>query len=475
MKKRILRHLLIGGFSVVILTFLITGSFMFGVVMRSALHEKENVLKSNVDRISELSSVTFSANSAPITSIYRTMIDNISENTGASIIVFDNAGSIVTVSGGGLQKSKYIGQTLKKELSEPILAGQAMSRTGILDGFFNETVLTVGEPMQENEQIFGGVIMNLPVPDINEMYWSLFHKLSLTVLIAMLFSSILFYYISQRITTPVKKMNSAVKEFAKGNFQKRVEYVSDDEMGELAMNFNDMADSLENLENMRSSFVANVSHELRTPMTTISGFIEGILDGTIAEEERDKYLEIVLSETKRLSRLVSDLLKIARMESGEETLHKREFDINELVRLVLIKFERAIDEKHLDVQLEFESDECPVYADSDSITQVLTNLMHNAVKFTPEDGFLHLRGWTYGNKAYIEVKNSGPGIEPDKINYVFDRFFKGDPSRGQDKSGVGLGLFIVRNIIAAHDEKIWVESEVDSFTKFTFSLTRARS
>ena len=467
--------MLIGGFSVVILTFLITGTFLFGIVTRSALQDKANVLQSNVGRISELSSVTFRANSAAVMSIYRTMIDNISENTGASIIVFDSTGSIVTVSGEGLSKSQYIGQVLKKELSDPILAGQTISRTGVLDGFFKETVLTVGQPMQENGSTFGGVIMNLPVPDINEMYWDLFYKLSLTVLIAMLFSSILFYFLSKRITTPVKKMNSAVKEFAKGNFQKRVEYVSDDEMGELAMNFNDMADSLENLENMRSSFVANVSHELRTPMTTIAGFIEGILDGTIDESERDKYLEIVLSETKRLSRLVSDLLKIARMESGEETIHKRDFNINELVRLVLIKFERAIDEKRLDVQLDFESEECSVYADSDSITQVLTNLIHNAVKFTPEEGFLHIREWTYGNKAYIEVKNSGHGIEPDKLSFVFDRFFKGDASRGQDKSGVGLGLFIVRNIITSHDEKIWAESQVDQFTKFTFSLTRSRS
>lgn len=474
MKKRILRSLLVGSFSVVILTFLVTGTILFGVVTKSALQEKELVLKNNVGRISELSAVTFATNSTPITSIYRTMIDNISENTGASIIVFDSTGTIVTVSGGGMSKSSYIGQKLKQDLSQPILEGRSISRTGVLDDFFKEPVLTVGSPMQENGVTFGGVIMNLPVPEINNMYWDLFYKLVGTVLLATLFSALLFYFISKRITTPIKKMNSAVKEFAKGNFQKRVEYVSDDEMGELAMNFNDMADSLENLENMRSSFVANVSHELRTPMTTISGFVEGILDGTIDEGERDKYLGIVLSETKRLSRLVSDLLKIARMESGKDSIHKKDFDVNELIRLVLIKFERSIDEKRLDVQLQFESEICSVYADSDSITQVLTNLIHNAVKFTPEDGFLHIRNWTYGNKAYVEVKNSGHGIEPDKLSYVFDRFFKGDSSRGQDKSGVGLGLYIVRNIIAAHDEKIWAESKVDQFTKFTFSLTRSQ-
>ena len=267
---------------------------------------------------------------------------------------------------------------------------------------------------------------------------------------------------------PIRQMSMAVSEFASGNFGKRIDYNSDDEIGELAANFNNMADSIENLENMRSSFVSNVSHELRTPMTTITGFVEGILDGTVKKDEQEKYLQIVLDESKRLSRMVNDLLSISRMENNEYKLNKRIFNINELVKVVLFKFEGDVTGKNIDIELNLAENCKDVYADSDAITQVVTNLVHNAVKFTPEGGNISVRSWIYGKKAYVEIKNSGHGIEKDKLGFVFDRFYKTDDSRSNDKTGAGLGLFIVKNLINHHGEKIWVESEVDSFTKFTF-------
>jgi len=471
MRKRILKKLLLGSFLVLFITFLITGTFLFGVLVNNALHDREQMLRRNINRISDLTSVALTHESTPLTTMYRSMVDGISDNTGASIIVFDGKGTILTVS--GLSKPEFVGKTLRPELSEAILRGEKLSHTGMLNGLYQETVLTVGGPMRENGKIFGGVIMNLPVPEINKMYWDLFQKMGLTVIIAVVISSALFYHISRRITTPIKKINNAVTAFSKGHFEKRVEYISNDEIGELALNFNNMADSLENLEKMRSSFVANVSHELRTPMTTIGGFIEGILDGTIAEEEQAKYLEIVLSETKRLSRLVNDLLKLARMESGETELNKRVFNINELVKQVLFKFEMEIEEKHIDIALDLDKEQCDVYADSDSITQVLTNLLHNAVKFTPNEGKITLRVWTAGAKAMVQVCDTGMGIEPEKLPYIWDRFYKADSSRSHDKKGMGLGLFIVKNIIHSHQEDIRVESTPGEGTTFTFSLARA--
>lgn len=468
MKRSILKSLLLGGLCVVMLSFIIAGSFFFSLLTNSAIDEKIETLKENVPKISELSSIAISSKSTPIISIYRSVIDSITANTEASIIVFDKSGTIVTVS--GLNKSTYIGATMNENLAKPILRGEEYHKTGLLDEFFNEPTLTVGAPMYNNGEIFGGVVFNMPVPEIRSMNWQIFKNFVSMSLIALCFSVLLYYFISKRITKPIKNMSNAVTEFAKGDFGRRVEYRGEDEIGELATNFNAMATSLENLENMRSSFVANVSHELRTPMTTISGFIEGILDGTISKDEQDKYLKIALDETKRLSRLINDLLSISKLEGGEFQINKCKFSINELVVQVLFKFESNINDKNIEVELNLTDDAPEVYADSDAITQVVTNLLHNAVKFTPDGGNIWIKSWVTGKKAYVEIKNSGHGIEPDKLKFIFDRFYKTDDSRSNDKNGVGLGLFIVKNLINRHNEKIWVDSEVDKYTKFVFSI-----
>ncbi|MBQ6998401.1 MAG: HAMP domain-containing protein [Clostridia bacterium] len=471
MKRSILKSLILGGLCVVMLSFIIAGSFFFSLLTDSAIDEKIETLKQNVPKISELSSIAISSNSTPIMSIYRSVIDSITANTEASIIVFDKSGTIVTVS--GLNKSTYIGAPMNEYLAKPILKGEEYHKTGLLDDFFNEPTLTVGSPMYNNGEIFGGVVFNMPIPEIRSMNWQIFKNFVSMSLVALCFSVVLYYFISKRITKPIKNMSNAVTEFAKGNFERRVEYKGEDEIGELATNFNVMATSLENLENMRSTFVANVSHELRTPMTTIAGFIEGILDGTISKDEQDKYLKIALDETKRLSRLVNDLLSISKMENGEFQLNKSTFNINELVAQSLFKFESNINDKNIEVELNLSDDVLDVYADNDAITQIVTNLLHNAVKFTPADGNIWIRTWLTGKKAYVEIKNSGHGIESDKLKFIFDRFYKTDDSRSSDKNGVGLGLFIVKNLLNHHGEKIWVESETDKYTKFVFSLTVA--
>ena len=311
MRKGILKNLILGSICIVLVSFVLVGTFFISVLTKGAIEEKVVTLNENIPKISELSSIAISSNSTRIMTIYRSVIDAVSTNTDTSIIVFDANGIIVTVS--GLDKSRFIGATMNKELSEPILSGKKYHKTGLLDEYFNETTLTVGAPMYNNGELFGGVVFNLPVPEIRSMNLRIFKSFVSMSLIVIAFSVILYYFISRRITTPIQKMNVAVTEFAKGNFGKRVQYNGNDEIGQLAANFNAMATNLENLENMRSSFVANISHELRTPMTTISGFLEGILDGTIQKDEQEKYLEIALDETKRLSRLVNDLLNISKM------------------------------------------------------------------------------------------------------------------------------------------------------------------
>ncbi|MDY3302656.1 MAG: HAMP domain-containing sensor histidine kinase, partial [Clostridia bacterium] len=245
------------------------------------------------------------------------------------------------------------------------------------------------------------------------------------------------------------------------------------EIGELAGNINDMAMSIQNFEKRRTDFISDVSHELRTPMTSISGFIEGIIDGTISNADAPKYLDVVLSETKRLSRLVSDLLSLSRIDDGRMVINKSTFDIVELARLIIIKFEKIITTKGIEVNFESDSESLEVFADKDSLTQVLTNLFHNAVKFAPDGGYVRISISENNNKCLICIVNNGHGIEPDKLDFIWERFYKTDYSRSSDRSGVGLGLYIVKRILDAHGEKINVTSEVDGETVFSFSLDLA--
>lgn len=468
MKKSIFGIMAVGSVCIVVLTFL-SVSLIFSHYMASAtIDEKAILLEKNVDKIADITYTALTNQSRAVDIMYQNIIDNISYNTQSSIMIFDNNGLILKLS-GGMPESGY--EKVSSRVSDAVLGGGKIVTTDMFEDENGEDLLTVGSALMHDGVIFGGVIFNQRVPEIKRASQRMTGRILYLILIAMLISAVFFYFISLRITNPVKKISEAVTEFSKGNFEKRVEYSSDNELGELAQNINNMASALENLENLRRGFVSDVSHELRTPMTTISGFVEGILDGTIPEENRDEYLKIVLSESKRLSRLVTTLLQISRLESGDVKANKTEFDINELVCQALLKFEMMITPKNIDVDLNIDDGKLMVTADRDSITQVLINLINNAVKFTPEGGKITIDVEKKDDKAYISVTNTGHGIEPEKLEYIWDRFYKTDESRSMDRTGVGLGLYIVKRIISMHGETITAQSVVNDYTKFTFTLS----
>lgn len=289
---------------------------------------------------------------------------------------------------------------------------------------------------------------------------------------------IAIYFITERTVSPLRDMSRAVRKMAVGQYDVRVRVHGKDEVAELAAAFNQMAESLENLERMRNSFVANVSHDLRTPMTTILGFVDGILDGVIPAEQQDHYLRVVSDEVRRLSRLVTALLDVSRLQAGDRKFDMKPFDICEMGRQILISFEQKIDGKALDVEFECDEDHMFVLADRDAIHQILYNICDNAVKFASERGKLKMSfTWSGGElnrhrKAVVTVYNEGQGIPPEDIPFVFERFYKSDKSRGLDKTGVGLGMFISKTIIEAHGESISVESEYGKNCAFTFTLAR---
>lgn len=287
----------------------------------------------------------------------------------------------------------------------------------------------------------------------------------------MLAAVVAVYLITERVINPLKNITKATKSFAKGDFSTRVTIYGHDEIAELGESFNQMAESLDNLEKMRNSFLANVSHDLRTPMTTISGFIDGITSGAIPPEKHNYYLGIISDEVHRLSRLVTDLLDVSRLESGERKFTFINFDIAEMARIILISFEQKISDKRLDVIFESEEDSVFVTADKDAIHQVMYNLMHNAIKFSKEGGKLAIHISRSTNKhVRISVYNEGQGISKEELPLIFDKFYKTDKSRGLDKSGVGLGLYICQTIIKSHGEEIHAESPNESGAEFWFSL-----
>ena len=343
---------------------------------------------------------------------------------------------------------------------------------GALDSRF---IVSARSVVETNGACVGGVFVFSESESIADFVNVMMKAIVLSTVSLMLAILIAIYFITERTIVPLKNMLRAVKSFSRGKLDARVPVSGNDEFTELSSAFNQMADSLENQENLRRTFLANVSHDLRTPMTTISGFVDGIKDGVIPAEKQDYYLDIISSETKRLSRLVSTLLDISRMQAGERKFEMINFDICEMARQILIGFESRIEEKHLNVEFNCDKDNMLVRADKDSIYQILYNLCDNGIKFAHEGGDYKITIKQIPNrKISISVYNEGVGIPSDDLPFVFERFYKSDKSRGLDKSGVGLGLYIAKTIIDAHEEQIFVSSEYNKFCEFTFTLPSVR-
>lgn len=280
---------------------------------------------------------------------------------------------------------------------------------------------------------------------------------------------------TRREARPIQEMAAAARQIAHGNLDVRVPTGNEnEELEELAVAFNNMTLALKNSETIRNEFVANISHELKTPMTTIAGYLDGMLDGTIPPEKYRYYMELVSTEARRLSRLVRSMLDISRLrDQGIPADQKTNFDICEAAGQALLCFEQRINQKKLNVEIDMPDEGLTIHAAQDSVTQVLYNLIDNAVKFVNEGGTLSVRIRRHGNSAMISVGNTGKTIPPEELPLVFDRFHKIDKSRSNDRDGWGLGLYIVKTIVLAHGEDVYVTSQ-DGKTEFTFTMSLAK-
>ena len=359
--------------------------------------------------------------------------------------------------------------TMPEEMTRKILEDGSASRRDDLGGLYEQKRLVVGVPVVNRE---GGVVYAVSLSTSADSMWQgfvgLFFMTAFVVLmIAFMASSIT----AMRQVQPIREMVQATRQYAEGDFDVRMkDYGRNDEMGELAASFNNMAETLQQTERQRREFIANISHELKTPMTTIAGYTDGILDGTIPPENERQYLQIISDESRRLSRLVRRMLDVSQLQVMDPLKNGSHFDICESMRRVLISMEKKITDRHLDVDADIPEEPILVRGDNDMITQVIYNLLENATKFAREGTTLYLGVTTIDGKARVTVRNLGDTIPAEELPLLFERFHKSDKSRSEDKDGVGLGLYIVKTILEQHKEKISVTSE-NGVTTFAFSLS----
>ena len=363
--------------------------------------------------------------------------------------------------------------TMPEEMTREILEEGSTSHRDDLDGLYEQKRMVVGVPVVNRDtDRTVGVVYAVSLSTSADTMWQgfvgLFFMTAFVVLmIAFMASSIT----AMRQVQPIREMVQATRQYAEGDFDVRMkDYGQRDEMGELAASFNNMAESFQQTERQRREFIANISHELKTPMTTIAGYTDGILDGTIPPENERQYLQIISNESRRLSRLVRRMLDVSQLQAMDPLKSGSHFDICESMRRVLISMEKKITDRHLDVDADIPEEPILVRGDNDMITQVIYNLLENATKFAREGTTLYLGVTTIDGKARVTVRNLGDTIPAEELPLLFERFHKSDKSRSEDKDGVGLGLYIVKTILEQHKEKINVTSE-NGVTTFAFLLS----
>lgn len=395
--------------------------------------------------------------------------DRSGASAGISLFVTDPSGAIQFCT----EAECHHGEKVVGRVVDLIRKDKSYFAVGYFSGLFrNRGDYTYGKAILNGDVIVGYLFASTPVGPLFSYLGETLFSYLFSAGVMLLGAFVVIYTATLRLTAPLQEMSKAAESFGRGDFSARINVSGDDEIAVLADSFNKMAESLDEFEQNRRSFVANVSHDLRTPMTTIGGYIDGILDGTIPKEEENRYLEIVSGEVKRLSRLTSSLISAMRVEEQNTEVTLTSVDAWELILNIMFNLEGRIEEKKLYVQ-DFETEELFVSADKDMLHQVVYNLIDNAVKYTPVGGELLVTAKKEGKNAVIAVQNSGNGIPLDEQPLIFERFYKTDKSRSLDKTGTGLGLYIVKRLTTGMGGDVAVESDGESYTRFTVKLPLA--
>ncbi len=406
-------------------------------------------------------------------------LNGFSHSTKSNVLIVGPKGDILLASTSGGNFNKNALQVDKKYLSD-VLSNKETVLKGTLGDVYTTEMYTFQVPVfdPQHNSVVGAIFLSVPVPEINKSQLQLYKILLLSLIFVVFVSFALSFVLSKRLSEPIKRIGTVAKQFSYGDFSARVkpDKRSDEivEISELTHSFNNMANSLEKADDVRNNFLSDVSHELRTPMTTISGFVDGILDETIPPERQRDYLLIVRDEIIRLSSLVTSFLSLTRLQTGDQPLDISVFDVNEIIRRTLVSFESKISEKNLNLNFACSEDVSLVKADMNLIRQVINNLVENAIKFTNPEGELKITTTQQYGSVFISVRNTGCGISENDLPLIFERFYKADKSRALNREGTGIGLYIVKEILNRHGKEISVSSREGEFAEFTFSLEKGK-
>ena len=391
------------------------------------------------------------------------------DTDSTSLWLVDKNGIVINVN---KEKKMYTSESELSESLNKVFNGETVVLNQENTSFMSGLSLTVAVPVFEESGIKYAVYYHKNIESAQGLDYLFYRHLTISSIVTILVSALLVQISSKHITLPIKQLNKMCIDISNGNFDTQIITSGKDEIEQLATSFNNMAQNLKRHEKLRSGFVANVSHELRSPITSIHGFAKGMLDGTIEESDREKYTKIIVEESTRLKKLINELLDLSQIESGEFPLHLSQFDINEQIRRIIIRYIDRMEEKNIELNVSFANDYCMVFADIDRIAQVLVNLIDNAIKFTPEKGSINIWTRTEEEKVLIGVSDTGCGVPKEDLEYIFERFYKSDKAHS-NKVGTGLGLSIVKKILDQHGETILVRSSPNKGTQFIFTLTSA--
>lgn len=460
---------------IILFAFLVFGLMTLVMITMHWWNEKVEMLDVNCQSISsDYINAVYLEGGDLSTLILGNDIQTISDATEADYFICDTSGRVIVckefLETSGRVCKKHAAINVSEDLVEWAKT-QRFSTFRSIDGD-NRDSFVVAVPVVYGGKVIGEVFAVVDaVQGLLPYVGSMCKMVLYSFLVALFVAYMMIYFYSRKITRPISDMIKATSHYAKGDFSYRVNTTGlSTEMTDMADAMNKMVEELAIDNEAKKSFVANVSHELKTPMTTISGFVDGILDGTIPKEKEDEYLRTVSNEVKRLSRLVVAMLNLSKIESGEISIKPVKYNISSQIIEVLLSMEQRLDEKHIAVDGLEKISELKIYADRDLLHQVIYNLLDNAVKFTPDSGTIEFLGKHENDATTLTIRNSGQGISDGEISRIFERFYKVDQSRSFDVKGVGLGLYIVKTIVNMHEGKIIADSKEGEYTEFSFTI-----
>lgn len=463
MKKKLLPKLIGGYFLFGLLGFLLLTTFTYHVTYNylekkeaSGLYRESALVASNYAQSYFTSSTTLNE--------IKNQLQSLDTYLNADIWIVDTKGTVLLNTDSTSTESVTISNFDMTDF------GNKYSQVGTFYDYFSTETLSVFSPITVNYKVRGYVIIHKPVSSLISNANSICAIIYQSFGLIFLFGFLALGFFTYTVYHPIRKICKVADEYANGNFDAKIDVHTNDEIGYLAASLNYMANELNTLEDDQKKFISNVSHDFRSPLTSIKGYVEAILDGTIPVEMQDKYLNIILFETERLNKLTKSLLELNRFGKHGIMLDVTDFDINSTIKTTVRTFEGVCTQKRISFQLILTGEKLSVSGDFSKIQQVLYNLIDNAIKFSHHDSFITIETTEKNEKVFVSIKDTGIGIPKDSLNKIWERFYKTDLSRGKDKKGTGLGLAIVKEIVNAHGENINVISTEGVGTEFIFTL-----